>query len=66
MFVAVKDVPADYVVSPLQAFGDRSLRLEKLTQLTRHRKRPPLAVLGPAWIEADFAGAEIDLPPFER
>jgi hypothetical protein len=60
--ITVEDVPADHVIPPLQAFGDRSLSLEKLTQLARHRKRSTFAVLRPARIEADFAGAEIDLP----
>src|SRR3954462_2324249 len=50
----------------LQVVGDGPLRLEQLTQFARHRKRATLPVLRAAWIEADFAGGEIDLAPFER
>ena len=49
----------------LKILGDRSLLFKHLAQLTRHRERSSLAVLGLSRIEPDFPGAEIDLTPLE-
>jgi hypothetical protein len=61
----VEHTRADHLQLPLEILGDRSLLFKHFTQLTRHRERPSLAVLGLSGIEPDFAGAEVDLPPLK-
>ena len=62
----MKDPRTDDLEPPLQILSDRSLLIKQFAQITRHRERASLSILRPPWIESDFAGAEIDLSPFER
>ena len=62
----MKDTRTDDPAPPLQILSDRSLLIKQLPQATRHWERAPLSILRLPWIESDFAGAEIDLSPFER
>lgn len=61
----VEHTRADHLQLPLEILGDRLLLFKQFAQRARNRECAALSVLGLAWIEPDFAGAEVDLPPLD-
>ena len=57
---------ADNLEPPLKILGNGSLLFKRFTQLSRHRERASLSVLGSPRIEPDFTSAEVHLAPLER
>jgi len=61
-----KHVLHDHLLLPLNLVGGGALLLQELVQFRGQVEHSSLSVLRGAWIEPDFADAEIDLPPADR
>jgi hypothetical protein len=62
----VEDPRDNLALLPLETLRDGSLLFKQLAKVCRHWERAAFTILGGAWVKADLAGDEVNLPPLER